>query len=66
MRKIKMQKRPKSTDSLLKTSKEKDIELGADKLNQVVGGTYPKQKPDGTGGGNVVGGWDLVANKVHS
>jgi hypothetical protein len=31
-----------------------------------VGGTYPKQKPDGTGGGNVVGGWDLVANKVHS
>jgi hypothetical protein len=27
MRKTKMQKRPKSTDTLLKTSKKKDIEL---------------------------------------
>jgi type VI secretion system secreted protein Hcp len=29
--------------------------------------TYTQQKrADGTGGGNVAGGWDLVANKVHS
>jgi len=24
------------------------------------------KKADGTGGGNVAGGWDLVGNKVHS
>lgn len=24
------------------------------------------KKADGTGGGNVAGGWDLVANKVHA
>jgi hypothetical protein len=47
-------------------------ELTADQLNQVTGGmgpvfiysmassTYTKQKPDGTAGGNVVGGWDLT------
>jgi type VI secretion system secreted protein Hcp len=29
--------------------------------------TYTQQKrPDGAGGGNVTGGWDLTANKVHS
>jgi type VI secretion system secreted protein Hcp len=28
---------------------------------------YTQQKrTDGTGGGNVVGGWDLTANKVYS
>jgi hypothetical protein len=24
-----------------------------------------KEKPDGTSGGNVVGGWDLTGHKVH-
>jgi hypothetical protein len=24
------------------------------------------KRADGTGGGNVAGGWDLAANKVHS
>jgi hypothetical protein len=24
------------------------------------------KRADGTGGGNVAGGWDLVGNKVHS
>ena len=24
------------------------------------------KRADGTGGGNVAGGWDLVANKVHA
>jgi type VI secretion system secreted protein Hcp len=29
--------------------------------------TYTQQKrPDGSGGGNVTGGWDLTANKIHS
>jgi type VI secretion system secreted protein Hcp len=29
--------------------------------------TYTQQKrTDGTGGGNVTGGWDLTANKVHA
>jgi type VI secretion system secreted protein Hcp len=29
--------------------------------------TYTQQKrADGTGGGNVAGGWDLIGNKVHS
>jgi len=29
--------------------------------------TYTQQKrPDGSGGGNVTGGWDLTANKVNS
>ena len=29
--------------------------------------TYTQQKrADGTGGGNVTGGWDLIGNKVHS
>ena len=29
--------------------------------------TYTQQKrPDGTGGGNVTGGWDLTANKVYA
>lgn len=29
--------------------------------------TYTQQKrADGTGGGNVTGGWDLTANKVHA
>jgi hypothetical protein len=38
-------------------------ELRDDQLDAVTGGT---KKPDGTAGGNVVGGWDLTANKVHS
>jgi hypothetical protein len=36
--------------------------LGPDQVNVVKGG----KRADGTGGGNVAGGWDLVANKVHS
>ena len=29
--------------------------------------TYTQQKrPDGSGGGNVSGGWDLTANKIHA
>ena len=47
------------------TTNENSREITADELNQVVGGTYTKQKPDGTAGGNVAGGWDLTANKVH-
>jgi bacteriocin-like protein len=38
MRKTKMQKRPKSTDTLLKTSKKKDIELTEKELDEVSGG----------------------------
>jgi hypothetical protein len=38
MRKAKMQKRPKSTDTLLKTSKKKDIELTEKELGKVSGG----------------------------
>ena len=38
MRKTKMQKRPKSTDTLLKTTKKKDIELTEKELGQVTGG----------------------------
>ena len=59
MRKTKMQKQQKSTDALLKTSKKKDIELNEKQLEKVSSGTR-------TGGGNVVGGWDLIANKVHA
>jgi bacteriocin-like protein len=38
MRKTKKQKRPKSTDTLLKTSKKKDIELTEKELDKVSGG----------------------------
>jgi bacteriocin-like protein len=38
MRKTKVQKRPKSTDTLLKTSKKKDIELTEEELEKVSGG----------------------------
>jgi hypothetical protein len=37
-RKTKKQKRPKSTDTLLKTSKKKDIELTEKELGKVSGG----------------------------
>ena len=42
---------------------EKTRELTEAELNAVSGG---KTKPDGTAGGNVAGGWDLIANKVHA
>jgi hypothetical protein len=38
MRKTEMQKRPKSTDTLLKTSKKKDIALTEKELGKVSGG----------------------------
>ena len=38
--------------------------LKASQATTVRGGG--KKRADGTGGGNVAGGWDLVANKVHS
>jgi hypothetical protein len=38
-------------------------ELRDDQLDAVTGGT---KKADGTAGGNVAGGWDLIANKVHA
>ena len=38
-------------------------ELRDDELEHVSGGG---KRPDGTGGGNVAGGWDLIANKVHT
>ena len=38
-------------------------ELRDDQLDPVTGGT---KKPDGAAGGNVAGGWDLIANKVHA
>jgi hypothetical protein len=38
-------------------------ELRDDELDHVSGGG---KRPDGTGGGNVAGGWDLMANKVHA
>ena len=38
MRKTKVQKRPKSTDTLLRTSKKKDIVLTEKELGQVSGG----------------------------
>jgi hypothetical protein len=37
--------------------------LRDDELDHVSGGG---KRPDGTGGGNVAGGWDLIANKVHA
>jgi bacteriocin-like protein len=45
MRKTKMQKRPKSTDTLLKTSKKKDIELTEKELDKVTGGRKAGDKP---------------------
>jgi hypothetical protein len=41
-------------------------ELNDHELELVAGGTYTKQRPDGTAAGNVVGGWDLIPNKVHA
>jgi hypothetical protein len=40
----------------------RERELNEDELDLVSGG----KRADGTGGGNVVGGWDLIGNKVHS
>jgi hypothetical protein len=61
-------RRKNKTDKL--PTNQNSREIAADELNQVVGGaiqwTYTKQKPDGTAGGNVTGGWDLIANKVHA
>ncbi len=51
-----------SRDRLIKTTDEGRIELTEKELSRVTGG----RKHDGTGGGNVAGGWDLVANKVHA
>ena len=42
MRKTKKQKRPKSTDTLLKTRKKKDIELTEKELGKVSGGSKSK------------------------
>jgi hypothetical protein len=69
MKEPKMSNSSKNEADKLTTS-ESSREITADELNQVVGGaiewTYTKQKADGTGGGNVAGGWDLTANKVHT
>jgi bacteriocin-like protein len=43
-KKTKMQKRPQSTDTLLKTSRKKDIELTEKELDKVSGG---RQGPAG-------------------
>ena len=40
MRKTKKQRRPKSTDTLLKTSKKKDIELTEEELKKILGRSY--------------------------
>jgi hypothetical protein len=68
MEKIMSNSSNKNEEDKLTSSRE----LTADQLNQVTGGmgpvfiysmassTYTKQKPDGTAGGNVVGGWDLT------
>jgi hypothetical protein len=52
MRKTKMQKRPKSTDTLLKTRKKKDIELTEQVLGKISGGagSQPKQNTDAVAG----------------
>jgi hypothetical protein len=42
------------------TTSESSREITADELNQVMGGTYTKQKPDGTAGGNVAAKWSLT------
>jgi hypothetical protein len=58
-----MDNAPKSSrDHLIKTTNEGKIELTEKELSRVAGG----KKHDGTGGGTVAAGWDLVANKVHS
>ena len=58
-----MDNAPKSSrDRLIKTTSEGKIELTEKELSRVAGG----KKHDGTGGGTVAAGWDLVANKVHS
>jgi bacteriocin-like protein len=38
-------------------------ELRDDELKHVSGGG---KRADGTSGGTVTGGWDLIANKVHA
>jgi hypothetical protein len=49
-------------DQIGQSTPAKD-ELRDDQLDAATGGT---KKPDGTAGGNVAGGWDLIANKVHA
>jgi hypothetical protein len=44
MRNTKKQKRPKSADTILKTSKKKDIELTEKELGKVTGGTTAKSE----------------------
>ncbi|HEY7028551.1 MAG TPA: hypothetical protein VH438_13120 [Gemmatimonadales bacterium] len=45
-----------------KTAKVKAKDLAPRHAGSVKGG----KKADGTGGGNVAGGWDLTGNKVHA
>jgi bacteriocin-like protein len=62
-------------NTAINTAATGEHELNEAELNHVSGGsftygaiewTYTKQKPDGTAAGNVAGGWDLTANKVHA
>jgi bacteriocin-like protein len=62
-------------NTAINTTVTGEHELNETELNHVSGGsltygaiewTYTKQKPDGSAAGNVAGGWDLTANKVHA
>jgi bacteriocin-like protein len=62
-------------NTAINTAATGEHELTEAELNHVSGGsftygaiewTYTKQKPDGSAAGNVAGGWDLTANKVHA
>jgi hypothetical protein len=65
----------KTNDTSKPTTLEDHRPLADNELDAVSGGIWflgyraatnsVKQKPDGTSGGNVVGGWDLTGNKVH-
>jgi bacteriocin-like protein len=46
------------------TTNDSSREITANELNQVVGGTYTKQKPDGTAGGNVAAKWSIAQGAV--
>jgi hypothetical protein len=63
MKELKMSNESKNEADKL-TTNENSREITADELNQVVGGTYTKQKPDGTAAGNVAAKWSVAQGAV--
>jgi hypothetical protein len=58
---------PIMSNTTTRNSESRDVrenrELTEAELDAASGGG---KRADGTSGGNVVGGWDLIANKVHA